>query len=379
MHDSQSIEILKKLISFDTTSYKSNLELINFVKTILEEAGVKTVLNFNQEKTKANLLASIGPMEKPGILISGHTDVVPVDGQHWTTDPFIATIKDQKIYGRGTADMKGFIACAIKAMLIASQQDTLHKPLHLCLSYDEEIGCIGVRGILEQLSSLIITPELCIIGEPTSMNIATGHKGKAVFKAVCTGHEGHSALAPNYTNAIHVAQHVIEAVTQTQQKTAEGIIKDTAYDIPYTTLHIGKIQGGKALNIVPNECVIDYEIRNIAEQPIQELQDDIYTSIDNSPFSKFINIDEVNQYPGLNTSSTIHAIKFMQTLLTSQAEIQKISFGTEGGLFQEKLECPVVVCGPGSIQVAHKPDEYIEIEQINSCDLFFEHLVKALC
>lgn len=374
---SDTIDLLKKLIAFDTTSYKSNLSLILFIKELFEVQQINVHLNINAENTKANLLASIGPTEHSGILLSAHTDVVPVEGQQWSTPPFEAVIRDGHIYGRGTADMKGFIACAVNIMLQAAKQK-LSKPLHLCLSYDEEIGCIGVRAILDQLSELIVQPEVCLIGEPTSMNIATGHKGKAVFKAICQGQEGHSALAPQYQNAIHVASDVIQAIQQTQSQIASGTTTDTDYDVPYSTVHIGKIQGGKALNIVPNECLIDYEIRNIAEDSITQIQSHIYQHIEQSPSYKFIHIQEINQYPGLNTSSTLQAVKFLQTLLSPEAELTKISFGTEGGLFKQTLDCPVLVCGPGSIEVAHKPDEYISIEQLNACDAFLKKLLHAI-
>ncbi|WP_151960975.1 acetylornithine deacetylase [Acinetobacter bereziniae] len=378
MSNLSSIQLLQKLIEFDTTSHKSNLALISYVKNLLESKGISIFLNSNAEQTKANLFATIGPKDRAGILLSGHTDVVPVEGQAWSSNPFQALIKDHKIYGRGTADMKGFIACAIHAMIKAVDLPQLNKPLHLCLSYDEEIGCIGVRGILGLLSEYIIQPELCIIGEPTSMNIATGHKGKAVFKAICHGQEGHSALAPLYVNAIHNAQSLIEAIRTTQKEIAEGSILDTDYDVPFSTVHIGKIHGGKALNIVPNECILDYEIRNIAEQTTDAIQEKIFNYIEQSPSAKFVNIQEINQYPGLDTSTTIQAVKFLQSLLKPETELQKISFGTEGGLFQQQLNTAVLVCGPGSIQVAHKPDEYIEISQMDECDAFFERLLNHI-
>lgn len=378
MSNFSSIQLLKKLVEFDTTSHKSNLALITFVKNLLESVGISIILNSNTEQTKANLFATIGPKDRAGILLSGHTDVVPVEGQAWSSDPFQALIKDHKIYGRGTADMKGFIACAIHTMMKAADLPQLSKPLHLCLSYDEEIGCIGVRGILGLLTECIIQPELCIIGEPTSMNIATGHKGKAVFKAICRGQEGHSALAPLYVNAIYSAQSVIEAVRSTQKEIVQGYVLDTDYDVPFSTVHIGQIHGGKALNIVPNECILDYEIRNIAEQTTDAIQEKIFNYIEHSPYAQFVSIQEINQYPGLNTSTTIQAVKFLQSLLESETELKKISFGTEGGLFQQQLNTAVLVCGPGSIQVAHQPDEYIEISQMNECDAFFERLLSHI-
>lgn len=378
MPDSQnSVQLLKQLIEFDTTSYKSNLELIYFVQNLLESQNIDVKIQKNQLNNKACLFASVGPKDVSGILLSGHTDVVPVDGQNWHSDPFCALEKDGKIFGRGTADMKGFIACAIHMMLQASQK-TLNQPLHLCLSYDEEIGCIGVRDILGHLSEYMVSPMCCVIGEPTSMQIATGHKGKAVFQAICQGQEGHSALAPNFTNAIHVAHALIGSILSIQEKIAESAIQDKDYDIPYTTVHIGKIHGGKALNIVPNNCVVDYEIRNIAQDSTDTIQEQIEQHPDVIKFNRFVSLQEVNQYPGLMTSPTVQAVKFIHDLLPAQTEIGKISFGTEGGLFANQLGCPVVVCGPGSITVAHKPDEFVEIDQLDQCDQFLQKLLAYL-
>lgn len=373
-----SIELLKTLIAFDTTSYKSNLSLIYFIRHLFEEHNIKVHLNINPENTKANLLASVGPIEKPGILLSAHTDVVPVEGQSWSSNPFEAVIRDGHVYGRGTADMKGFIACAVNIMLQAAQSANISRPLHLCLSYDEEIGCIGVRRILGQLSELIMQPEFCLIGEPTNMNIATGHKGKAVFRALCQGNEAHSSLAPLYPNAIHSASDLIQAIRQTQSDIATGTHVDEDYDVPYSTVHIGKIEGGKALNIVPNECLVDYEIRNLPEDSIDDIQSKIYQHLEESTFYKFINIQEINQYPGLNTSTTLQAVKFLQNLAGPNVELKKVSFGTEGGLFNQQLACPVLVCGPGSIEVAHKPNEYVSIEQIEACDIFLQKLLNSI-
>lgn len=377
MSTKNSIELLKTLVAFDTTSFKSNLELIEFVKQYLERYGIVVKLKFNAEQSKASLFASIGPIDQQGILLSGHTDVVPVEGQAWSDDPFVALEKDQKIFGRGTADMKGFIACALNAMVKCAGKK-LSRPLQLCLSYDEEIGCIGVRDILEQLSEYIVSPLVCIVGEPTLMLIATGHKGKAVFQAMCCGQEGHSALAPNYINAIHVATALTRSITEEQTQLAVNGTQDNDYDIPYTTLHIGKIQGGKALNIVPNACIVDYEIRNISQDNIDKIQASVESRLAHGTYSKWVHIEQINQYPGLLTSPTIEAVKFITSMLPPDTGIGKISFGTEGGLFTQKLDCPVVVCGPGSISVAHKPDEFIEIEQMHQCDTFLERLTQSL-
>lgn len=376
MNDLNSIALLSKLIAFDTTSYKSNLDFILFIKELFEQNQIAVELNFNSERNKANLLASVGPIDQAGILLSGHSDVVPVEGQQWNTPAFEATQKDGNIYGRGTADMKGFLACAVITMLKASKIE-LKRPLHLCISYDEEIGCIGVRGILDQLASTILSPIMCVIGEPTMMQLALAHKGKTVFRAQCCGEEGHSALAPNYVNAIHVASKLVESLQNVQQYLREQGQQDTGYDIPYTTVHVGKIAGGAALNIVPNACVVDYEIRHLAQDSSQDIQQQIIENI-KQDFKVHIDVEEVNQYPGLKTSSTIEAVQFIQKLLPENTSVGNISFGTEGGLLQGALNCPVVVCGPGDIAVAHKPDEYVSIEQLNLCDAFLEKLLISL-
>ncbi len=376
MNDFNSIALLSKLIKFDTTSYKSNLDFILFIKELFEQNQIAVELNFNSQGNKSNLLASVGPINQAGILLSGHSDVVPVEGQQWNTPAFKATQKNGNIYGRGTADMKGFLACAVFTMLKASKVE-LKRPLHLCISYDEEIGCIGVRGILDQLASTIISPIMCVIGEPTMMQLALAHKGKTVFRAQCCGEEGHSALAPNYVNAIHVASKLVESLQNVQQYLREQGQQDTGYDIPYSTVHVGKIAGGTALNIVPNSCVVDYEIRHLAQDNSQDIQQQIIENI-KQDFQVHIDVEEVNQYPGLKTSSTIEAVQFIQKLLPENTSVGNISFGTEGGLLQGALNCPVVVCGPGDIAVAHKPDEYVSVEQLNLCDVFLGKLLISL-
>lgn len=376
MNDFNSIALLSKLIAFDTTSYKSNLDFILFIKELFEQNSIQVELNFNAEKNKANLLASIGPLDQAGIILSGHSDVVPIEGQQWDTPAFEATHKNGNIYGRGTADMKGFLACAVITMLKASKLE-LKRPLHLCISYDEEIGCIGVRRILDQLASTLISPIMCVIGEPTMMQLALAHKGKTVFRAQCCGEEGHSALAPNYVNAIHVASKLVESLQNVQQYLREQGQQDSGYDIPYTTVHVGKIAGGTALNIVPNSCVVDYEIRHLAQDNSLDIQQKIIENI-KQDFQIHIDVEEVNQYPGLKTSSTIEAVQFIQKLLPESTSVGNISFGTEGGLLQGALNCPVVVCGPGDIAVAHKPNEYVTVDQLNQCDIFLEKILISL-
>ncbi|MBF7688174.1 acetylornithine deacetylase [Acinetobacter rathckeae] len=377
MSNTVSQALLKQLISFDTTSYKSNLDLIYFVQQQFEQHGIRVRVKLNDQGNKACLFASVGPQDVAGVLLSGHSDVVPVDGQDWHSPPFVALEKDNKIYGRGTADMKGFIACAM-AVMLSVEQAQLKRPLHLCISYDEEIGCIGVRDILPQLAEYLVTPLLCIVGEPTLMQMALGHKGKSVFKALCHGQEGHSALAPHFSSAIHAANALMNAIINMQQEITQQHPQDADYDIPYTTLHIGKIHGGQALNIVPNECIVDYEIRHIAQDSSHHIQQKIAASLEHSTFKKFIHIEEVNNYSGLATAKNTPIIHSVKKLLPESTTIGKISFGTEGGLFFDALDCPVLVCGPASIEVAHKPNEYIELSQLQQCDVFLEKLVQFL-
>jgi acetylornithine deacetylase len=310
-------------------------------------------------------------------MLSGHTDVVPVEGQAWTTPPFEATFRDDRLYGRGSADMRGFVACAVVAMLDASTR-TLKKPLQLALSYDEEIGCVGVRRLIDVLKTAPVRPELCVVGEPTMMQIATGHKGKAAYRAVCCGEEGHSALAPRYRNAIHVATDWIAAMRAAQQQLAQHGASDDGYDVAYSTIHVGTIHGGKALNIVPNECTLDFEIRTLANDRADAILDDIRARAAHDGHTPLPEIEEVNVYPGLDTHVASDAVRFLEALLPPDTQKRKVAFGTEGGLFSTRLAVPTLVCGPGDISVAHKPDEYVALAQLDACDTFLARLIGGL-
>lgn len=377
MTPGRSAELLKALIAFPTISCTPNLALIEHVAALLGAAGIACTLVRNDTGTCANLFASTGPAHVPGVMLSGHTDVVPVEGQPWTVPPFEATVRDGRLYGRGAADMKGFVACAVVAMLDASAR-TLRKPLQLALSYDEEIGCVGVRRLIDVLESAPVRPELCVVGEPTMMQIATGHKGKAAYRAVCCGEEGHSALAPKYTNAIHVATDWIAAMRAAQRQLAEHGAQDDGYDVPYSTIHVGTIHGGRALNIVPNECTLDFEIRTLAADRADAILDGIRARAAADGGAPLPEIEEVNAYPGLDTHVASDAVRFLEALLPPGTDTRKVAFGTEGGLFSTRLSVPALVCGPGDIAVAHKPDEFVELAQLDACDAFLERLVGSL-
>ena len=379
-----SLDILRRLIAFNTTSALSNLELITYVRDLLADRGIACEIIQSDDGRKANLFASVGPTATPGILLSGHTDVVPVEGQQWSFPPFVATVRDDKVYGRGSCDMKGFVACATALMLRAANE-RLTRPLHLALSYDEEVGCIGVRRLLDHLHISALRPLLCIVGEPTQMHVALGHKGKTTLRAHCHGHEGHSSLAPHFPNAIHLAADFVGLLRATQSRLVESGAHDPAYDVPYTTVHVGKINGGTALNIVPNSCTVDFEIRNLPDddarrivETLREQAEAVAQSASKPAKTTRIEVDQLNDYPGLDTSPTIEAVRFIGKLLPASDSHGKVAFGTEGGLFAQRLDVPVIVCGPGSIEQAHKPDEYISLGQLNACDAFLERLLTSI-
>ena len=313
-------QILEKLIAFPTVSRDPNRELIDWVAKLLEDNGIRSSIIPDITSKKANLFATIGPTDLPGVMLSGHTDVVPVDGQDWTKPPFELTETDGKLFGRGTTDMKGFCAAAISTAIKASKTG-LRTPLHLALSYDEEIGCIGVRSLVEMLRSAPLRPALCIVGEPTGMAVASGHKGKVALRATCRGQEGHSALAPLALNALHLAVDFVNAVRAMQANIADKGRKDSDYDVPYSTIHIGKINGGIALNIVPNLARVDFEIRNLVEDDPKEIirnLKDVALAIVERYDNRWaaIEIEESWSYPGLLTDINSEVMTFVKSLTT---------------------------------------------------------------
>ena len=383
MEKLNTVKILKKLVSFPTVSRDANLDLINYIADIIRCEKVNPTIIKNKENTKANLFASIGPENNDGVMLSGHTDVVPIDGQNWTKEPFECTLEDGLYFGRGTADMKGFVASAVNSFIKAKSMK-LKRPLYLALSYDEEIGCLGVRSLIDLMKELKFKPAMCIVGEPTLMSIATGHKGKTALRADCEGVEAHSALAPKGMNAIHLACDLINEIRSMQNEIAENGIKDHDYDIPYTTLHVGKISGGIVLNIVPNKASVDFEIRNLVEDDPHKILNEIKQKIsfllekinEKAPYAD-IKINITNEYPGLNTKINSEVVNFVSSL-TGKNNTIKVAFGTEGGLFDTKLAIPTIVCGPGSMDQGHKPDEFISEKQLELCDNMLENLINKM-
>ncbi|MGI9493615.1 MAG: acetylornithine deacetylase [Geminicoccaceae bacterium] len=377
-------ELLKRLVAFDTTSRNSNLDLIEFVRDLLDHHSVASELIANEEGTKANLFASIGPVDRPGLVLSGHTDVVPVDGQNWSSDPFALTTRDERLFGRGASDMKGFIA-AVLALLPEIRAVTLERPVHLAFSYDEEVGCKGVPHLLDRLVDVLpVLPKACVVGEPTGMKIANGHKGKAGYRCTVIGRASHSALNHKGVNAVEIAALIVARLREMNLDfRANGPFLD-GFEPPHCTVTTGVMAGGTALNIVPSSCYFEFEFRLLPGQDanamlakVEEFAcETLLPSMKSIAPEATIEWCELMSYPALGSNQPSE-IERLGSALTSTEQPQKLSFGTEAGHFA-KRGIPSIVCGPGHIDVAHKPDEYVEISQLNDCTSFLRNLVRQV-
>lgn len=374
-----SRQLLEKLVAFDTTSRESNLALIDFVWRYLNDLGVSGELIHNAERSKANLYARLGPAGDGGVMLSGHSDVVPVEGQNWSVPPFVLTERDGKLYGRGTADMKGYIACMLAAVPHFLAQP-LKQPLHLAISYDEEVGCLGVRTLLEALSQRPEKPSICLIGEPTELQPVLGHKGKLGVRCEVKGAACHSAYAPQGVNAIEYAAQLVHQLTAIGERLAQTEQHDTRFDPPFTTVQTGIIRGGTVLNIVPAECVFDFEVRTLPQHDAQAVAAEIDTFAQSElvPRMQAVAVDSairfypISGYPGLLTDAQSDAARLI-AYLTQSSDFSTVAFGTEGGLFHQ-AGIPSVICGPGSMAQGHKPDEFISIAQLDACDAMMQRL-----
>jgi acetylornithine deacetylase len=374
--------MLEKLIAFPTVSRDSNLELIDFVRELLRAHDARVRLTFDDEKRKANLFATVGPQGDGGCVLSGHTDVVPVEAQRWDTDPFTLEAREGRLYGRGTSDMKSFLA-----VVLASLDDfvpRLNRPVHLAFSYDEEVGCIGVGRMIEDIKRTGVRPAGCIVGEPTLMLPVIAHKGKRSYRASVTGAAGHSAYAPRAVNAVEAAAEAIAYLKGMARRLRDSGPYDHGFDIAHTTVHTGVIRGGTALNIVPAECTFDFEVRHLpAEDPaalLDELRSHISKNIEPEmqavdPRTGF-EIVQLSEIPALDTSPETELVALVHEL-TGTHDVGKVSYGTEASQYQ-RAGVPTVVCGPGSIEQAHKPNEYIELEQFQACERFVRRLLERL-
>ncbi|AZF00558.1 Acetylornithine deacetylase [Pseudomonas orientalis] len=378
---SRSRDLLQTLVGFDTTSRESNLQLIEFVRDYLAGFGVASELIYNESRSKANLFASVGPLELPGIVLSGHTDVVPVDGQPWSLPPFQLTERDGKLYGRGTADMKGYIACVL-ALVPELVKAPLRLPVHIALSYDEEVGCLGVRSLLSVLAQRPVKPMLCMIGEPTELKPVLGHKGKLAMRCDVHGQACHSAYAPSGVNAIEHAAELIGELGRIGQRLRAH--QDPRFDPPFSTVQTGVISGGKALNIVPADCRFDFEIRalpstdpgEVAEALQAYAMHEVLPRMQAVSRQSSIRFTELSAYPGLVTDERSQAAELIAAFSGSR-EFGTVAFGTEGGLF-DAVGIPTVVCGPGSMDQGHKPDEFVSLQQLRGCDAMLQRMLNWL-
>ncbi|MFQ5534118.1 MAG: acetylornithine deacetylase [Sphingomonadales bacterium] len=378
------LEMLEQLVRFDTTSRNSNLALIDFVVDYLAGHGVAAEIYRDPAQPKANLFATIGPADRGGVILSGHTDVVPVDGQDWSRDPFVLTKDSGRFYGRGTADMKGFLATAL-ALTPEFKSAPLRRPIHLALSYDEELGCSGVHSLIAALSNRAPRPEICIVGEPTEMKIVTGHKGIRTYETEITGREAHSSAPDMGASAISAAAELIGFLGRLATEFDRKREAHSRFALPYSTINVGVIEGGNAINIIAGHCRFSWECRPLPGWDEDEVirrfeafaQDELLPRLRATAPDARIEIRETARVPVYRGQRDSGAETLMRAL-TGRNRTDVVAFGTEAGLF-EGIGIPTVVCGPGSIGQAHKPDEFIEQEQIETCLDFLRRLKHRLC
>jgi acetylornithine deacetylase len=381
MDTARSISVLESLVGFDTTSRNSNLALIGWVESYLDGLGVAHARVPDETGTKSNLIATIGDPDVPGYILSGHTDVVPVDGQSWSSDPFRLAQRDGRLYGRGATDMKGFVACCLAAVpdMLARE---LKQPIHLMFSYDEEVGCLGVRRIIDRLRHWPVKPAACFVGEPTCMQVVIGHKAKRSVQANVRGHTVHSSLAPLGVNAVEYAARVIAKIRDIADRLAREGPRDPLYDVPHSTGHTGLVHGGSALNIVPDLCTFEYEFRTIAADDPAALAEEVaaYARDVLEPQMKAvapeagITLRDRSSFPGLDTAPASDIVG-LSMAFSGRNDLAKVAFGTEAGGYSAD-GIPSVVVGPGSIDQAHKADEFIAVSELEKCGVFIDRLIE---
>jgi len=379
------VEMIRKLVSFDTTSRDSNLPLINFVADYLKGHGIASTLIYDDTKQKANLYATVGPKDVAGIVLSGHTDVVPVDGQPWETDPFKVVEKDGRLYGRGTTDMKSFSAIAL-ALVPAFIEKKLKTPIHFALSYDEEVGCLGAPRLIAQLERLGVKPRIVVVGEPTDMTVVNAHKGVRSFRTALTGLEQHSSATHRGVNAVMYACEIVHFLSQLAEEwRATRSRPESGFEPPHTSIHVGTIQGGTAQNIIPRHCAFTWEYRLIPGDDGEEIRarfdDFVATKILPRMRAVWPEASVETQaraaVPPLVPEEGSSAEALCKALARTN-QVGVVSYGTEAGQFQE-AGISTVVCGPGNIAQAHKPNEFIELSQVKKCEDFLKRLLNEVC
>lgn len=381
-----SLPWIEKLIRFNTTSRDSNLALIDTVVNYFSSLGIAAHVTYNQERSKANVFATIPTADGStdgGIVFSGHTDTVPVDGQQWDSDPFEPVIRDKKLFGRGTCDMKGFIGVVL-TLVPQIQLRTLKQPVHFAFTYDEERGCLGAPSMIEDMKKRGLKPSGCLIGEPTSMRPIVAHKGINGYRCCVRGKAAHSSLAQEGVNAIEYAARLICFIRNMANEFREQGPFDEAFDVPFTTAQTGVISGGLSLNIIPDKCEFSFQYRNLPslspDQIFKRIEDFVRNELEPEMQAEHVNtgIDliRISGSPAMDASEAA-AITQLVRALTRDSTVNKVSYGTEGGLF-ETAGIPAVICGPGSIQQAHKPNEFVALEQIYECEKFVMRMVDSL-
>jgi acetylornithine deacetylase len=373
-----ALDLVKTLIAFDTTSRGSNLALIDFAQTLLEKSGARCRRSYDATGKKANLLATIGPEGDGGYVLSGHTDVVPVDGQDWSSDPFKPEVRGGKLYGRGACDMKGFVGVAL-ALAPEIAKAKLTKPIHFALSYDEEVGCVGVTGLLDDLKAQSIKPALAIIGEPTLMRIVGAHKGGAKLTTRCCGREHHSSQPEHGANAVMMAGefvHLLDSVWDELRADA-----DPRFDPPHSTVQANVIAGGTAVNILAKEAEVTWEYRCLPDRDASAIVERVRQRAEAEVLPKYqrrapeARLDTTLHaaYPGLAMDEESPAIRLAREL-TGANQVEAVAYGTEAGHFQN-YGIPAVICGPGSIEQAHRPDEFCEVSELTACEAFLRKVI----
>ena len=374
------LAMVERLIAFETVSRDSNLGLIEWTRDYLASLGATSRLTYDATGKKANLFATLGEGSRPGLVLSGHTDVVPVEGQAWDTNPFKATVIGDKLYGRGSADMKGYIATALvmAPQFLASKANA---PLHFAFSYDEEVGCIGVRGLIKDLQDIGLKTAGCIVGEPTLMQPIIAHKGTHRFRCCITGREAHSSYTTQGVNAIEYAARIIVYIRQMADRLQQLETRDYAFTVPFTTMQTGLIRGGLAANIVPKECEFIFEARTLPgaseHKLFQEVKDYAATLLPEMQRiepNAAIQLELLNTAPGMNMQESDEIVKLAAALSRNKPN-GAVSYGTEGGLFQA-AGIPTVICGPGDIEQAHRPNEFVSLAQLAQCEAFMLRLLE---
>ncbi|MEQ8829035.1 MAG: acetylornithine deacetylase [Alphaproteobacteria bacterium] len=374
------VELLETLVGFDTTSAKSNMALIDWVRTYLDGHGIASTLVPNEDGTKANLWATVGPAREGGVCLSGHTDVVPVDGQPWDTDPFTLTRKGERLYGRGTCDMKAFPATAL-ALLPEMLARPLTRPIHFAFSYDEEVGCLGAPSMIAEIGRSLPRPSVVIIGEPTDMKVVSAHKGMWFFRTIVTGKEAHSSQTHRGVSAVMTGARLIAKLDEMAKARAAAADPDCKFVPPYTTIHVGTVQGGTAANIISRRCEFVCDVRNLPDDFPEDIQREYEAWIETEILPEMhavdpntrIDVTTENVVPGLREDLDSEAETLVRQL-TGDNDVSYVPYGTEAGQFQS-AGMAAVVCGPGSIDQAHQPNEYVEIDQIAQCETMLRKLI----